>query len=134
MFGIINSSSSSASDVEFAIEYLESATFFDALKDASLRDKNFIRLFLGNYSAVITDIEKVKDYLYEHITDAPYHWLGSQAVRSALEKYAESLYNSNGYLIAAQKIDSMPAEEVKRYLKDMIKNNMTVGLEIIRNN
>lgn len=134
MFGIINSSSSSASDVEFAIEYLESATFFDALKDTSLIDKNFIRLFLGNYSAVITDIEKVKDYLYEHITDAPYHWLGSQAVRSALEKYAESLYNSNGYLIAAQKIDSMPAEEVKRYLKDMIKNNMTVGLEIIRNN
>lgn len=134
MFGIINSPSSNANDVEVAIAYLESATFFDALKDSSLRDKNFTRLFLGNYSAVLTNIAKVKEYLVDHVTDAPYHWLGSMAVRSALSKYAESVYNSNGHLIAAQKIDNMPAEEVKRYLKDMIKNNMTVGLEIIRNN
>ena len=33
-----------------------------------------------------------------------------------------------------EKIDSMNAEDVKRYLKDLIKNNMNVGVQIIMNN
>ena len=36
--------------------------------------------------------------------------------------------------IAFRKIDQMSAEDVKQYLKDLIKNNKNVGVEIIKNN
>lgn len=47
---------------------------------------------------------------------------------------AEAKYNKDGYEIAFQKIDQMSAEDVKKYLKDLIKNNKNVGVEIIKNN
>ena len=43
---------------------------------------------------------------------------------------AEAKYNKDGYEIAYQ----MSAEDVKKYLKDLIKNNKNVGVEIIKNN
>lgn len=43
-------------------------------------------------------------------------------------------YNTKGYEEAMKKIDSMDAESVKKYLKDLIKNNMSVGIQIIMNN
>ena len=53
-------------------------------------------------------------------------------MRSA--KKAEFVYNGSGYELAVQKIDGMDIAEVKRYLKDLIEKNMTVGIEIIREN
>ena len=36
--------------------------------------------------------------------------------------------------MAIQKIDSMDADGVKKYLKELIRNNMKVGIQIIKNN
>ena len=33
-----------------------------------------------------------------------------------------------------EKIDAMEVDDVKRYLKDLIKDNMVVGMEIIKEN
>lgn len=133
-FDIINAPNSDSNSVEQAIAYLEAATFYADLADAAKRDKAFVSKVLGNYSVVLTDIEEVKSYLSDHITDAPYYWHNSSQVKEQLRKFAESRYNTIGHQRAAQKIDGMMAEDVKRYLKELIKNNMTVGIEIIRNN
>ena len=43
-------------------------------------------------------------------------------------------YNQEGCTRALEKIDSMDVADVKRYLKELIKDNMTVGMEIIKDN
>ena len=47
---------------------------------------------------------------------------------------AEAKYIQGGYDMALEKIDNMNSEDVKKYIKDMIKDNMIVGMEIIRDN
>lgn len=134
IFATINSNKAEAKDISDAITYLENAKFFDSLNDASQRDKMFIKNIIRDNAVMLSDIAEVKDYLRSYVTDVPYHWLGSPSVQSILNKMAEAKYNKNGYEIAFQKIDQMSAEDVKKYLKDLIKNNKNVGIEIIKNN
>lgn len=134
IFATINSNKADAKDISDAITYLENAKFFDSLNDASQRDKMFVKNIIRDNAVMLSDIAEVKDYLRSHVTDVPYHWLGSPSVQSTLNKMAEAKYNKGGYEIAFQKIDQMSAEDVKKYLKDLIKNNKNVGVEIIKNN
>lgn len=134
IFATINSNKADAKDISDAITYLENAKFFDFLNDASQRDKMFVKNIICDNAVMLSNIAEVKDYLRSHVTDVPYYWFGSPSVQSTLNKMAEAKYNKDGYEIAFQKIDQMSAEDVKKYLKDLIKNNKNVGVEIIKNN
>ena len=134
VFATINSKNAEAKDISDAITYLESAKFFISLNDPTQRDKMFVKNIIQDNEVILTDINEVKNYLRNHVSDSPYHWLGSPAVKSTLEKMAEAKYSQEGYEIAFRKIDQMSAEDVKQYLKDLIKNNKNVGVEIIKNN
>ena len=134
IFATVNSKNADAKDISDAITYLENAKFFDLLNDSTQRDKMFVRNIIQDNAVMLTNINEVKDYLHNHVSDAPYYWYGSPAVKSSLDKMAEAKYNKEGYEIAFKKIDEMSADNVKRYLKDLIKNNKNVGVEIIKNN
>lgn len=134
IFATINSNKADAKDISDAITYLENAKFFDFLNDVSQRDKMFVKNIIRDNAVMLSNIAEVKDYLRSHVTDVPYYWFGSPSVQSTLNKMAEAKYNKDGYEIAFQKIDQMSAEDVKKYLKDLIKNNKNVGVEIIKNN
>ena len=134
IFATINSNKADAKDISDAITYLENAKFFDFLNDASQRDKMFVKNIIRDNAVMLSNIAEVKDYLRSHVTDVPYYCFGSPSVQSTLNKMAEAKYNKDGYEIAFQKIDQMSAEDVKKYLKDLIKNNKNVGVEIIKNN
>ena len=45
---------------------------------------------------------------------------------------AEDRYSKFGCDKALEKIDEMDVADVKRYLKELIKDNMIVGMEIIK--
>lgn len=134
VFSTINSKNADAKDISDAITYLENAKFFDSLNDSAQRDKMFVKNIIQDNAVMLTDIDEVKNYLRSHVTDSPYHWLSSPAVKTILNKMAEAKYNKDGYQIAFRRIDQMSAEDVKQYLKDLIKNNKNVGVEIIKNN
>lgn len=134
VFSTINSNNADAKDISDAITYLENAKFFDSLNDSAQRDKMFVKNIIQDNAVMLTDINEVKNYLRSHVTDSPYHWLSSPAIKTILNKMAEAKYNKDGYQIAFRRIDQMSAEDVKQYLKDLIKNNKNVGVEIIKNN
>ena len=89
IFATINSNKAEAKDISDAITYLENAKFFDSLNDASQRDKMFVKNIIRDNAVMLSDIVEVKDYLRSHVTDVPYHWLGSPSVQSTLNKMAE---------------------------------------------
>ena len=133
-FAAVNRKRPESAVIDRAIEFLESADFYDKLSNEEERDKAFSAFIIKGYAVLLTDINEVKDYLSRVISASPYEWMGLPEVDKKLKAMAEAKYNQSGCDKALEKIDSMDITDVKRYLKDLIKDNMTVGMEIIKEN
>ena len=118
--------------VQKAIRFLESATFFEAMNDAAARDQAFKDRVIKTLQIMLDDVEEVKEYLASSVTLDPFDWYLSPEVERRLQQMAEAKYNREGSMKALGIIDNMETQEVKRYLKDLIRDNMTVGMEIIK--
>ena len=81
---------------------------------------------------MLTDVDEVKQYLDSRISAEPYDWFGLPEVDKKLRQMAEAKYNQSGCGKALEKIDQMNEVDVKHYLKELIKDNMIVGIEIIK--
>ena len=77
-------------------------------------------------------VEKLKQYLVGHVSDAPYYWFESKEVFAKIKSMAKAKYTDSGYGKAKKIIDDMPAEQVKSYLKQLLEDNIVVGVEIIK--
>ena len=78
------------------------------------------------------DLSEVRSYLSDELSYEVYDWCGMPAVDKKLEKFAQFKYNQSGCDKALEKIDEMDVADVKQYLKELIRDNMTVGIEIIK--
>ena len=110
------------------------AVLLQKLDDSAARDDAFRKRILGRYDVLLQNIEEVKHELEKHLFEHPYDWYHLTSLENALRKKAEFVYDGSGYELAVQKIDGMDIADVKRYLKELIEKNMTVGIEIIREN
>lgn len=134
VFGILNNPNPSDKDITKALNYLNQFTYWDVLSDSTKRDAVFKDVILKERAVMIANLDEIRNYLVNHVTEASYYWLGNSQVDKAINDYAQAQYNNDGYKKAMEKIDSMGAEFVKAYLKELIKNNMNVGIQIIKNN
>jgi hypothetical protein len=133
-FSAVNRTKADEASIDKAIEYFASAKFFDMLSDDEALDKAFRDSIIKSYAVMLTDIQGVKDYLDSHIGAEPYDWFGLPEIEKKLHQMAEAKYNQGGCERALAKIDEMDIADVKKYLKDLIKDNMIVGMEIIKGN
>ena len=79
-------------------------------------------------------MDKVKEYLRKHVAEPPYYWLESKEVAAKIKSMAKAKYTDSGYGKAKKIIDDMPADQVKAYLKQLIEDNIIVGVEIMKGN
>lgn len=93
----------------------------------------FKNTIINEYSVILQDVDAVKNYLYEKVGTEPYLWLGIPEVKKKIQQLAEAQYNKNGYEKALAKIDKMDTEDVKSYIKKLIKDDMILGIQIIKN-
>lgn len=133
-FDILNRQKADSTAVKKAISFLNSASFFDRLKDPQQRDFSFCKVILDRYSVILTDIDNVKEYLVNTIHCELYDWFGLPEVSKKLEQLAKQEYTQKGCYKALETIDNMDIADVKTYLKALIKDNMNVGIEIIKRN
>lgn len=68
----------------------------------------------------------------KHVSEQPNYWLESKDVASKIKSLATASYMESGYGKAKKIIDEMPADKVKDYLKQLIEDNIVVGVEIIK--
>lgn len=135
VFRTLNSCTSSTSDIEKAIRFIEKTTFFDKLANEELINNAFRSLILKQFNVMFDDLDEVRDYLEQQLpTYEPYEWFGLPLIDQKLEQFAQFKYNQTGCDKALAKIDEMDVADVKQYLKELIRDNMTVGMEIIKNN
>lgn len=132
VFGIINSKTKDEDSIVTAEDYISKMSYVDRLNSKTERDKAFKEVFLGDYSVLFDDVEKVKEYLHNHVSEAPFHWLGSKEVTGKIKTMANAKYVESGYGKAKKVIDDMSADQVKEYLKKLIEYNIVVGVEIMK--
>lgn len=132
-FATVNSSHPDEKKIEAAMLLLEKTNIWDVLNSATERDKAFREKIIAENSVMLDDVNYVRQYLADHVTDRPYDWY-MPTITKILNDLSEKKYLTEAHKQAFTKIDAMSAEDAKEYLKDLIKNNFKVGIEIIKNN
>ena len=131
-FGTLNRKQPDSASIDKAKEFLDHANFFDRLSSQDERDKSFRENVVKSYSVMLDDLDEVRDHLMKVMGSEPYDWFGLPEVDKKLKEMAEFKYNETGCAKALKKIDDMDVADVKQFLKRLIKDNMTVGMEIIK--
>jgi len=131
LFDTLNRNNPSEIEIKAALGYIEKASFLADLGDENKRKSAFTTMVLGDYSVMLTDSVKIQNDLDRLSIDA-YEWYGNPNVQDRIKQLAKAEYNAGGSDKALQMIDSMDDATLKTYLKRLVKENMKVGIEIIR--
>lgn len=132
VFDTINSKITDKDAIALAEDYISKMSYVTQLNSVDERAKAFKGYFLNEYEVLFDDLEKVKEYIQVHVTDVPYYWIGNTSVTAKIKTMAKAKYTESGYGKAKKIIDDMPAEQVKEYLKQLIQDNIVVGVEIMK--
>ena len=129
---LINSPIDDEGKINDAIAFLEGSKCISKLKDDKCRDDAFRSRFLKSYAVLLTDINQVKEEIRNRVSEEPYDWFNSQNVATVLNDLAFQKYNNGGSELASEIVETMSTQDLKDYIKKLIKENMTVGIEIIK--
>ena len=131
-FSTLNSSNPGESEIKVALAFLQSADFFDNIADQDFRDKCFRKHILGDYASLLADIEEVREML-ESTGISAYEWNNSPVIRNKISSKASAEYNAGGSDKAVQVIEKMKDDELKKWLTEIVKKDMSLGVKIIVN-
>jgi len=131
-FETLNRNWGTDSEIKAALAFLESTTLFDILADDEKRNAAFKRDIVGEYSILLPDLDKIRNTL-DHLSVDTYDWRDNPSVKGKVKQLAEAEYNAGGSDEVLLKIDKMDDAQLKRYLKRLVKDSITVGIEILAN-
>ena len=131
-FDTLNRNWGTDSEIKTALAFLESTTLFDIISDDKKRNMAFRRDIIGAYSLFLPDSDKVRDVL-DHLSADVYDWRDNPGVKTKIKQLADAEYNAGGSDKVLLKIDEMDDAQLKQYLKRLVKDSITVGIEILAN-
>ena len=131
-FDTLNRSWGTDKEIKTAIEYLEKTSLFEILSDETARNKAFELFIIGEYRILLPDLDKVRDSL-ELLSIDTYEWRDNPCVKSKVRHLAEAEYNSGGSAKAQKVIEKLNDTQLKQYLKRLVKESISVGIEILSN-
>jgi hypothetical protein len=119
-------------EIKAALDFLETTPLFDVLSDENKHNTAFERDIIGEYRTMLPDLDKVRNALERlSIEGGAYGWYGNPSVKNKVKQLAKAEYDAGGSDKVLHKIDSMDDVALKQYLKKLVKENMTVGIEIL---
>jgi hypothetical protein len=132
VFDALNRNWGTDAEIKTALAFLESTALFDVITDDEKRNAAFRRDIVGEYSILLPDLDKVRDTLDRFSVDT-YDWRDNPSVKGKVRQLAEAEYNAGGSAKVILKIDEMDDAQLKQYLKRLVKDSITVGIEILAN-
>lgn len=132
VFTTLNSSTQSEADIKEALEFLQKADFFDDIASADYRDECFAKHIIGDYTSLISDMNAVRDAL-ESAGISAYEWNDNPSIRSKVDSMANAEYNAGGSDKVVDIIEGMDDAELKKWLTDIVRKDMGLGIKIIIN-
>lgn len=131
-FSVLNSSTQSEADIKEALTFLQNADFFDDIASADYRDKCFAKHIIGDYTSLLSNINAVRDAL-ERTGISTYEWNDNPSIKSKVSGMANAEYNAGGSDKVVDIIECMDDAELKRWLTDIVRKDMGLGIKIIIN-
>lgn len=128
----LNSSMQSEADIKEALAFIKEADFFDEIASADYRDKCFAKRIIGDYTSLISDIDAVRDTL-ESTGISAYEWNDNPTIMSKVSSMAAAEYNAGGSDKVVDIIEGMNDAELKKWLTDIVRKDMGLGVKIIIN-
>ena len=96
------------------------------------RDKCFVKCIIGDYTSLISDINTVRDVL-ESTGISAFEWSDNPYIRSKVADMASAEYNAGGSDKVVNIIEGMDGAELKKWLTDIVRKDMGLGIKIIVN-
>lgn len=131
-FSTLNSSTQSEADIKDALAFLQRAEFFEDIASSDYRDKWFAKRIIGDYASLLPDIDSVRDVL-ESTGISAYEWNDNPTIRSKVSGLANAEYNAGGSDKVVDIIEGMDDAELKKWLTDIVRKDMGLGVKIIIN-
>ena len=131
-FSTLNTNTQSEADIKEALEFLQKADFFDDIDSADYRDKCFAECVIGDYTSLISDIDAVRDAL-EGTGISAYEWNDNPSIRNKISSMATAEYNAGGSDKVVSIIEGMDDAELKKWLTDVVRKDIDLGVKIIIN-
>ena len=131
-FSTLNSYSSSESEIKFAIAFMLKAGFFERIADASFRDQQFAKEIIGDYGSLLNDLNVIRDAL-DSLGISAYEWNDNPRVRETITALAHKEYNAGGSDQVVCEIGKMNDAELRTWLTEIVKKDMSLGVKIINN-
>ena len=132
VFETVSSSSPMEQDAQFALHYLKGATFYSRLADSEERDRCFLERIVGDYAVLLDDPNEVRKYLKNHSPEDVYSWTDNLVIQNLIKTHADKKYKTGGCSKAWDVVDEMDPDTLRKYVKDLITDNVRVGVEILR--
>lgn len=132
VFSILNNNTHSEADIKDALSFLQTAEFFERISSSEHRDKCFSDHIIGDYISLLSDIETVRDAL-ENTGISAFEWNDNPIVKKKIVALASAEYNAGGSDKVVDIIDTMDGPELKKWLTDIVKKDMGLGVKIIIN-
>ena len=129
-FNTINSQYPIESDVKAALEYISNAAYLEKLDDTAYQDQRFREKLIGVYAPLLKDLDEVRNNL-ESTGIQAYDWSGNPVVHKTIREMARNIYFAGGSDDALNIIDSMNVDDMKKWIKELVQNNIEIGIEIL---
>jgi len=131
-FATLNSNTQSEADIKEALAFLQEADFFADIASASYRNKCFAKRIIGYYISLVSDIDAVRDTL-ESTGISAYEWNDNPSIKNKVSDMASAEYNAGGSDKVVDIIEGMGDAELKKWLTDVVRKDMGLGIKIIIN-
>lgn len=130
-FDTINRQNPEDLEVKFALEFLTANLIWEDITNQEKIDEVFVKVILGSFKSVLTDLNEVRQYLTKHTIVSAYDWGGHNEINRLVKELAQSKYCKEPYERVVRRIDSMEGDKLREYLKRLVRSNMIVGIEIL---
>jgi len=131
-FETLNYKGGADSATKSSLDFLNSTTtLFDVLMSSENRDAAFGRNIVGVYIALLPNLDAVRDEL-ERLPIDIYDWHDDPRIKDEVELLANTEYDASGRDKVLQKIKKMDDTQLRRYLECIVKDNIAIGIEILK--
>ena len=83
------------------------------------------------YSVVCDNADEIRKMLRSYVSSDVYDWYPNVIVDNKIKDFADKQYKNGTNQKVIEKINSMDSEKLRKYLIDLVSENVNVGIEII---
>ncbi len=132
-FTILHKTKPTEAEFTTAEAWLKGGDFYERLSSAVERDKCMQERVIGDFVYLLPDVNKVREYLRDKASlITPYEWMDNSTIQVKIREMANMRYKTGGSSEAEKAVANLGIDDLRDYVRNLIKTDMTVGIAILK--